>query len=237
MRSRGHSHTFPKTAVRGFTLLEVLVASAILVVMMILLIGVADHTTQQWHRGEQHRNTSGELRAGLEMITEDLHSAVLTTNPTTLVISRERAGDCGSRLFFLVSHPGEQRAAGDEGDLCATGYFIAEDPKIKGSANLYRFHASGSVVAKAFAQNKLQSLYDSAGVINATTELLARNLVKLDVRRVGESPASGGLLMISLSTPRDNRSGKNASPLREDQLLRYSTIIRLPPQRELSPGL
>ena len=218
----------------GFTLLEVLISSAILAVVMILLIGMANHTTSLWHRGERHRDASREVRAGLQMITEDLHSAVLTTNPATLDITPNHTNG-GSALFFLVSHPGEKQAADNEGDLCATGYFIAEDPRQQGVGNLYRFHASGASVTRAFEQNKLQALYASASLTNtATTELLARRLVKLDVRRVEGESTSGGLLMISLSTPRDGKAVKKDSTLQDEQLLRYSTIIRLPPQRELA---
>lgn len=222
---------------QAFTLLEVLVSSAILAIVMILLIGMADHTTRIWGQGERRRDASREVRAGLELLTEDLHSAVITTNPSTLVITTDKTETGGSRLFFLVSHPGEKRSIGNEGDLCATGYFIADDPTEKGARNLYRFHASGAVVAQAFANNKLPELYASASLTNTTsTELLARHIVKLDVRRLDGESSSAGLLMISLSAAGNEKAGKNASPLREDQLLRYSTIIRLPPQWNQSPG-
>ena len=218
--------------VGGFTLLEVLISSAILVVILILLIGMADHTASLWHRGEQNRDASREVRAGLELITEDLHSAVITTNPSTLIITDENPPTAGSGLFFLASHPHEKRETGNEGDLCATGYFIAADPKVKGTSNLYRFHASGGTVTSAIERNKLQALYQSADPKNtATTELLARRLVKLDIHRLQENGAAGGVLLISLATPRDERSGNNTTPLRDDQLLRYTTILRLPPQR------
>ena len=227
--------------------MEVLISSAILVVILILLIGMADHTASLWHRGEQNRDASREVRAGLELITEDLHSAVITTNPSTLIITDENPPTAGSGLFFLASHPHEKRETGNEGDLCATGYFIAADPKVKGTSNLYRFHAtdpvvtrailyrfhaSGGTVTSAIERNKLQALYQSADPKNtATTELLARRLVKLDIHRLQENGAAGGLLLISLATPRDERSGNNTTPLRDDQLLRYTTILRLPPQR------
>jgi hypothetical protein len=218
--------------VGGFTLLEVLISSAILVVILILLIGMADHTASLWHRGEQNRDASREVRAGLELITEDLHSAVITTNPDTLILMNENSMPGGSRLFFLVSHPGEKLDTGNVGDLCATGYFIAADPKSKGASNLYRFHATDPVVTRAIQENRLQALYQSANPTNAaTTELLARRVMKLNVQRLEGNVTSGGLLLISLSIPRDERSGNNAVPLREDQLLRYTTLLRLPPQR------
>ncbi len=218
----------------GFTLLEVLISSAILLIITILLIGMADHTTSLWHRGERSRDSSRELRAGLEMITEDLHSAVITTNPNTFVVSNETSLPGGSRLFFLVSHPGEKQSTDSKGDLSATGYFIAADPKIKGTSNLYRFHAAGNIVSDALEKNKLQDLYQSANPTNAaTTELLARRIVKLDVRRLEGKAVTDGLLLVSLSTLRNDRSTNNTAILREDQFFRYTTLLRLPPEREI----
>ena len=218
----------------GFTLLEVLVSSAILVIVIALLIVMADHTTQLWHHGESHRNVSRELRAGLEIITEDLHSAVLTTNPSTLAITG--ADNMGSRLFFTLSHPSEQRSTGNAGDLCATGYFIAEDPKSKGSAksyNLYRFHASGSAVSTAFEINSLPALYASYSEGNeASRELLARHLIHLDVHPLQGATPTDRLLLISLAAPRETQEIPSGQPLRDDQLLHYTTIVRLPPLHE-----
>lgn len=220
----------------AFTLLEVLVSSIILVIVIALLIVMANHTTQLWHHGESRRNVSRELRAGLEIITEDLHSAVLTTNPSTLAITS--ADKMGSRLFFTLSHPSEKRDIGNAGDLCATGYFIAEDPKSKGSAkhyNLYRFHTSGDAASKAFEKNTLPLLYASASATNeANTELLARHLIQLDVRPIQGTTSTERLLLISLTAPRETKEMPSGQPLRDDQLLRYTTIVRLPPMRDQS---
>jgi prepilin-type N-terminal cleavage/methylation domain-containing protein len=220
----------------GFTLLEVLISSAILLIVIALLIVMADHTTHIWHQGESRRDASRELRAGLEILTEDLHSAVLTTNPSTLSITKNE--NLGSRLFFTVSHPSEKRSVGNEGDLCATGYFIARDPHSKDSGksyNLYRFHASGNSVANAFKNNSLPALYASASATNAaTTELLARHLIQLDVRPLQETASSERLLQLSLIAPRNANAIPNGQPLRDDQQVRFTTIVRLPPLREQS---
>jgi type II secretory pathway pseudopilin PulG len=221
----------------AFTLLEVLISSAILVIMMILLIGIADHTTRLWSSGEQRRNAAREVRAGMEMMTDDLHSAVITTNPTTFVITKEEGGNGSTRIFFLVSHPEEKRNLRHEGDLCATGYFIASDPKETGKSsgigNLYRFHTSGDLVVTAYREHKLQELYDTASLSNSlTTELLARNIVKLNVRRIEENSLSDPLLMISLSALGDGKVGTKSASLNDAHLYRCTTFLRLPPERE-----
>jgi uncharacterized protein (TIGR02599 family) len=80
--------TPPGTRREGFTLLEVLVSSVILAILLILLIGMADGASRLWRDGERRREASREAREGLRIISEDLHSAVLTTNAETLMIER-----------------------------------------------------------------------------------------------------------------------------------------------------
>ena len=232
----------------GFTLPELLVSSAILVVIIILLVGMSDGASRLWRDGERRREALREARAGLEMITEDLHSAVITSNPATLYIKEEKDEEkpCGEALFLLVSHPSEKRQAGKEGDLCATGYFTAWERGGEGIKNLYRFHASGKMVSTALEKGGLEGFYATASPENTiSTEVLARNIVELDVHRIPETTTAAESLLITLSsiggeTARIMASDPTAKE-RNERLLRrhlqrYSTIIRLPPKREISTG-
>ena len=236
--------SFPKTGA-GFTLLELLVSSAILIVIIVLLVGMADGASRLWRDGERRREAVREARAGLEMITEDLHSAVITTNPSTLLIKEEKeAGgkSCGESLFFLTAHTSEKRQAGNDGDLCATGYFTAGERDGEGIKNLYRFHASGRSVSAALEKGSLEKLYSSASPEDKlTSELLARHIVELDVRRIPETPNTPESLLITLSalggeTARIIASDPAAKERNEHLLLqhlqRFSSIVRLPPRRE-----
>ncbi len=232
----------------GFTLLELLVSSVILACIITLLIGMADGSSKIWRDGERRREGSREARAGLEMITEDLHSAVILSNTATLSITKESENREGSRIFFLVSHPGENRNTNAEGDLCATGYFVAQDPVKSGGMNLYRFHASGETVTKSLEKNRLGELYATATPDNtATTELLARHIVQLDILPVKNE--SSEMLMIRIyalagegsqfadpkATVTSALKERNERLLRQ-HLQRYSTIVRLPPTRTLPSG-
>ena len=239
---------FPKRSA-GFTLVELLVSSAILTLIIVLLVGMADGVSRIWRDGERRREAIREARAGLEMITEDLHSAVITTNPATIFIKEVKGHDQpldGSSLFLLTSHSSEKRQTGNEGDLCATGYFTALDPDGSGTRDLYRFHASGKPVANALEQGKLKELYATGSPENtSTTELLARHIVALDVQRVAGATVSSGSLLITLSalggeTARiiasDSQAKERNDRLLRQHLQRYSTIVRLPPMREIPVG-
>ena len=235
----------------GFTLVEVLVSSAILALLILLLIGMVDGASRIWRDGERRREVIREARAGIEILTEDLHSAVRTTNPMTLFIQQESKEKGGQRIFLLVSHPREKREPGNEGDLCATGYFVASDPHDGDSPNLYRFHLSGKPVAEAFENGRLESLYASASPKNTlNTELLARHILELSVHHIPEDssasdPNSSDLLLISLSAvggetarllssdPKTKEARDRNANLLKQHLQRYSTIVRLPPVRDL----
>ncbi len=231
-------------APEGFTLLEVLVSSAILLVLMLLLLGMGDGASKIWRDGEGRREAQRELRAALQLITEDLHSAVITTNAESLSISESKEGRPQS-LFFLVSHPSDRRHAEIKGDLCAAGYFLAADPKESGCTNLYRFHASGETVAKAVEDDSLQELYREASPENAsTTELLARNIVSLRIVPLPVKTSPPELLEVTLSAinartahliaSEPKAAERNARLLRERA--QWSTgIIHLPTSRDVIP--
>ncbi|MCX8493297.1 MAG: prepilin-type N-terminal cleavage/methylation domain-containing protein [Chthoniobacterales bacterium] len=225
----------------GFTLMEVLVSSAILVVLILLLLGMGDGASKVWRDGEGRREALRELRASLQIITEDLHSAVITTNSDSLDI-RKSEQERSPGLFFLVSHPADRRHSEIKGDLCDVGYFLAADPKEQGCTNLYRFHASGEPVSKAVEEDSLQDLYEKASPENAaTTELLARNIVFFQIRSLPEQSTPPELLKVTLSaintrTARliasEPKAGERNSRLLREGLQRSTAIIHLPPYRE-----
>ena len=178
------------------------------------------------------------------MITEDLHNAVIVTNPETFSITpaQDDASE-GKRIFFLVSHPGETVQGKPEGDLCAVGYFIAPDPG-SGSVNLYRFHAGPTEVRDAVGNGTVKALYSKASPANAaTTELLARAVLRLGIKELPTQ--EGNSIPEALVLTLDAVNGDTARLIAADpgalernarlvrrHLQRFSTIVRLPPQRE-----
>ena len=231
----------------GFTLLEILVSTAVLAVLLLLLFAMLDGASRLWSDGERRRGSSREARAGLKMIAEDLHSAVLSADPATLRIIPSREQGYGDQLYFLVSHPDEEGESGTKGDLCATGYLVAPDSQDRGVRNLYRFHATPVQVAAAIKQGGegIMELYSRAASGDAAgTELLARNIRTLEVRDAlpsGDPQRHPAELFISLSAIGGEIAGTLASDpgavqrnerLIRQHLQRYSTTVHLPPIRE-----
>lgn len=239
IRHRDHRFTARKNG--AFTLVEVLVSSAILLVLILLLLVTGNGTSRLWSDSEGKREAARELRASLQMITEDLHSAVYTTNSEngSLEIHLSPRGDS---LFFLVSHPHDRRQEGVRGDLCAAGYFLAPDPKGNGCTNLYRFHAAGETVAGAVEQGRVSELYAEASPQNlATTELMARNIVAMKIDALPERTTPPELLEITLTAINAATAHLVAldpkATARNERLLRQrgqtsTAIIHLPTSRE-----
>lgn len=234
----------------AFTLLELLVSMAVLSLLVLLLIAMTEGASRLWRDGERKREAACEARAALGAITADLHSAVLTGDSSTLLVTPAEPGKEGGGLFFLVSHPRERRddgAAGNKGDLCAAGYFVAADPDGSGVEHLYRFHAPPGDVARALAAGDLKELYAGASPANTgTTELLARHITRLEVRPAADREGGGPeLLLVSVAALGSSSSRLVASgllsPQRRESLLRehlqrYTTLVRLPPRRQPFPA-
>lgn len=229
---------------KGFSLLEVLLSTVILSLIIILLAGMGDGASRLWRDAAGKREASREAGAALRMIGEDLRSALVTTNPATLVIGKETGDGSdpgpGNSLFFTTLEPDMH------GDLCATGYFVASDPQKGPLGNLYRFQVSGKQAEEAFAHDQLRQLYAGALIGNPNTELLARNILRLEVKPALQgSHGMPSTLMITLSaiggetarqlSPEPLSSPQNTALLRR-HLQNYSTLVRLPPHRELHPS-
>jgi len=224
----------------------------ILSLIIILLAGMGDGASRLWRDATGKREASREAGAALGMIGEDLRSALITTNPSTLLIGKEteevNGSGPGNSLFFTTLEPDSPRDPGLDGGLCATGYFVASDPKKGPVGNLYRFRVSGKKAAKAFSHDQLPQLYAAASRDNPNTELIARNILSLEVKPAPALEGGHGMpstLMITLravggETARELSSGSLSSPENTTLLCRhlqsYNTLIRLPPRRELHPS-
>ena len=232
----------PTICQNGFTLVEVLVSSAILLALVALLLGMSHSASQFWSDSEGKREALRELQSSLQIMTEDLHSAVITPEEESFEIQNPTKD--AQSLFFLVSHPSDHRHAETKGDLCAVGYFLAPDPEQKGLTNLYRFHMAGESVCKAVESNSLHSLYSQASPGNiSTTEMLARNIISLRIIQLPAETESPGLLEVTLSSintktarllASDPQATQRNARLLNQREQKVTALVQLPASRERS---
>lgn len=131
--------TPPSKKCGGFSLMEVLVASAILILVLGFLMTFISHATQTWQRSEARKNRQIAARIALTMLKNDLQAAILLPS-----------GD--NRLQFILNPPQissqyrdaafwQTLSSNRDGDLYEVGYFV-QWPAGRDAGELCRFRTS-----------------------------------------------------------------------------------------------
>jgi len=120
----------------GFTLIEVLVSSAITLIVMSMLFTVLLGAMNAWQLGTARLQTNADARMALDILTQDLQSLVARqTNPeapqewlvSDLVGIPGTSGLQSTHLLFFA--PSVDREPGQDGDIVAISYRVGfQDP-------------------------------------------------------------------------------------------------------------
>jgi len=146
--------------VRAFTLIELMVATAITSLLLLGMTGIFDQSMKAWRLSSRRADAEREVRAALATIQRDLGGLVVNSNlpikfniddplevniPAQYSTRPAKSGpqgqdwsDVSGILFFASSQPAR---AGTPGDVSGIGYFVAWDETAndgKGAYNLYR---------------------------------------------------------------------------------------------------
>lgn len=118
-------------SVRGFTLLEVMVAGAILSLVLAALYGVFSRTLASKRLVEERLAQARSARAVLFRIGEDLQASFpLSTEEGSFHGGTGRAGALPTSSLSFVSAAHPLLAKGTEGDLYRIGYSLVPDPLV-----------------------------------------------------------------------------------------------------------
>lgn len=136
---------------RGFTLLEVLVASAIMGIVLFALVSTANTSLQLWRETSEKVAVDREGRSGLALLAWDLQNIVQPTNVAlrphinTAVVNGDSSPT--TLLRFLTLKPGDyQTNAADVGDVCYVEYRLADygiERAFVGSSDTFSAISSG----------------------------------------------------------------------------------------------
>jgi len=115
---------------RAFTIVEMLVGMAVLVVMVTFLITMLGHSSRAWVLGERRVYTDQNGRAIFDLMARDLSPAIadkryqFVVMPGSALASKNADIVPNSSAVFFMS------PIGDNGEACAVGYFLtANNPK------------------------------------------------------------------------------------------------------------
>ncbi len=108
-------------------MVEMLVATVVFILLVMLLLNLVSHTTQVWQRTDGQKNRQQAGRHALEMISRDLESAIfpLSTNSTSTLHFQLNPGvpdfENPSAAFWQAASSVETNGS----DINDVGYFVA----------------------------------------------------------------------------------------------------------------
>lgn len=105
----------------GFSLVEVLVAAAVLAIVLTILLGVLSTSLGLWRGTEGKLQVDREGRSAMLLLAQDLAGVIVPAN-TNLWPRVE--DDC---LQFLTIKPSDYQSPEDQGDVCFVEYYFDED--------------------------------------------------------------------------------------------------------------
>lgn len=139
------------TAKRGFTLIEVMVATVVMVILVGLVIQITSQVLNVWNRSSGRLSANAEARIAMELLTQDIETAVLRNNgqqwfrveaPKDPKVTSEKEVVSNQTVSLKLFSPALDRDASKPGDICAIGYRLALQKSYTGATRevyaLYR---------------------------------------------------------------------------------------------------
>jgi len=229
----------------AFTLIEVLVSMAILLLMVVLLHGILSGASGAWKLGEANKDRMQSARAISDFIANELESALLplnrtSTNSLQLVVNPPGISTQRDSIFWQSPLAVDQTL----GDVAEIGYFVRWDTQSPQNprAALCRFFvnltsrdpATGAITANPNFLISSQpdtwlsdSVLDRVAPANAANDylgLFAENVIGMWVRCID----SGGQVITASGTTFNSRTGYT------DSLLGARAACALPTMIDLS---
>ncbi len=241
----------------AFTVVEVLVASAILSIIMIILFNIFNKATQTWIHGQTSISRSSSTRMVFEVMSREISQAIISTNGWTNPATAPTLRFVGTitGVYFVVPVP-PSIAFGS--DMSRVGYNYKQPTVAYGVTNLVRY-CTDPVIAdiSSLAWNPRDSTITSSTPFGTlptaftTTNVVADNIAGFTLtyydsagnpsagnlwdsaKGVGQTNLLPSVIEVTLVIL-DNRNGPNtptAGAARSDWVNRYavtnSTVIHL----------
>ncbi|MFT4901089.1 MAG: prepilin-type N-terminal cleavage/methylation domain-containing protein [Lentimonas sp.] len=142
-------------AQRAFTLIEIMVATVIMVILVGFFIQITSEVLKVWNRSSGKLSANAEARVAMELLTQDLETAVVRNNGQQWirVEAPKETGESGGslysnqtvalRLFSPALDRPEETLAGvavSGGDICAIGYRLAYKESYTNGPSVYALY-------------------------------------------------------------------------------------------------
>jgi prepilin-type N-terminal cleavage/methylation domain-containing protein len=199
----------PLREISGFTLIELMAATTVLSVILLMMVGMQDQMSRAWSNSNRRTDATREARAAVQMISSDL-SGLLTRQNTNMnypgsiaitnmglpfVYSSNGVNSSGLALptgiqsgsSFLFGVCTKKSRSPTDLDLAIFGYYIGQTntTNINGftntSYNLYRYAVPSSNTVAALSGITTSDLKTLFPLIASNSEILARNTCNLRI--------------------------------------------------------
>ena len=200
----------PRYRVAAFTLIELMAATTVLSVILLMMVGMQDQMSKAWSNSNRRTDATREARAAVQMISSDL-SGLLTRQNTNMnypgsiaisnmglpfVYSSNGVNSSGLTLpagiqpgsSFLFGVCTKKSRGSNDPDLAIFGYYIGQTntTNINGftttNYNLYRYVVPTSNTVAALNGVASGNLTTLFPGIASNSEILARNTCNLRIR-------------------------------------------------------
>ena len=200
----------------AFTLIEIMVASVIMVILVGLVIQITTSVLKVWNDSSGKLSANAEARIALDLLTQDLETAFLKNNSKQWLRVDAPAlsgGPYGNQTVALkLFSPALDRDQSQPGDICAIAYHLEYGPAFQGSTDniyaLYRKLETSEDTFDNFMGSSTDAVQDSltgAGWEKAdiVTEgnYLAGNIIDFKVILYEENTASGVARVVNATEP------------------------------------
>ena len=160
----------------GFSLLEVLVASAILGVVMMVLLSTLSTSIALWRNTENKAGADREARASELLLAQDLASVVIPSEPD--LWPRVITNNGVQFLQFLTAKPpGYQSSSNDSGDVCYVEYTVTPSLTAPGAELRRMFWGSARTYDEILSRGSLRGGGGAGVATNADFQPLGLNLL------------------------------------------------------------
>lgn len=116
----------------AFTLIEILVATVIMVVLTGLVIQITSEVLKVWNRSSGKLAANAEARIALDLLTQDLETAVYRNNGLQWLRAEDDTTGPINTVSLKLFSPALDRPDGP-GDICAIAYLLENRDPISGS--------------------------------------------------------------------------------------------------------
>ncbi len=178
----------PSISRRGFTLVELLIAMAITTVIMVVLLGIVNQSTDTYNRTQRAVNSLSQSRAFLQFFDREISTRL----PQTPLIHEAGTGntpDLSDKFAFVRTISTEEQSNTTPGDLGTTAYYLAYTDA-KGDAVAPRLYRK--VLTPAQTQDLLDSSpTPSFPAPNPADEAIIDNILSFQARPKFIDPAAG----------------------------------------------